>query len=68
MAGRVAETDDITITVLTQVIPNAEASTLRTLVDARAKPIGVSGNAITCATTGALEERIVEQVRASVAR
>ena len=68
MAGRVADTDDITLTLTTQVIPDGEASTLRTLVDASAKPIGVSGNPITCATTGALEERLVEQVRAAVSR
>ena len=68
LGGRVAETDDITFTLLTQVTPDGQNSTLRTLVDATARPIGVSGNPITCATTGNLEERIVTLVRESVAR
>lgn len=68
LGGRVAETDDITLTLMTQVVPSTGGSTLRTLVDARARPVGVSGNAITCATTGDLEERIVELVRTIVAR
>lgn len=68
LGGQVAETDDITLTLMTQVSPDGQNSTLRTLVDARARPIGVSGNPITCATTGALEERIVEMVREAVSR
>lgn len=68
LGGRVAETDDITFTLLTQVTADGQNSTLRTLVDATARPIGVSGNPITCATTGNLEERIVALVREAVAR
>lgn len=68
LGGRVAETDDITLTLLTQVTADGQSSTLRTIVDASARPIGVSGNAITCATTGNLEERIVTLVRDVVAR
>lgn len=68
LGGRVAETDDITFTLLTQVTADGANSTLRTLVDATARPIGVSGNPITCATTGSLEERIVAMVREAVAR
>ena len=68
LGGRVAETDDITFTLLTQVTADGQNSTLRTLVDATARPIGVSGNPITCATTGNLEERVVALVREAVAR
>lgn len=68
LTGPIAESDEITITLLTQVVPSGDASTLRTLVDARARPIGVSGNPVNCATTGGLEERIVELVRGVVAR
>ena len=68
LGGRVAETDDIMLTIVTQVSATGAASTLRTLVDAQARPIGVSGNPITCATTGAIEARLVERVRAAVAR
>ena len=68
LGGRVADTDDVTLTLLTQVNADGQSSTLRTLVDASARPIGVSGNAITCATTGNLEERIVTLVREVVAR
>jgi hypothetical protein len=68
LGGRVAETDDISFTLLTQVTADGQNSTLRTLVDATARPIGVSGNPITCATTGNLEERIVALVREAVAR
>lgn len=68
LGGRVAETDDVTFTLLTQVIVDGQSSTLHTLVDAQARPIGVSGNPIQCATTGALEQRIVALVREAVAR
>ena len=68
LGGRVAETDDITFTLMTHVTPDGQNSTLRTLVEASARPIGVSGNSITCATTGNLEERIVAMVREAVSR
>ncbi len=68
LGSRVAETDEITFTLLTQVSAAGQNSTLHTLVSATARPIGTSGNAITCATTGALEDRIVAQVREAVAR
>ena len=68
LGGRVAETDDITFTLMTDVAADGQNSTLRTRVEATARPIGVSGNPITCATTGNLEERIVSMVREVVSR
>jgi len=68
LGGRVAETDDITFTLMTAVAADGQNSTLRTRVEATARPIGVSGNPITCATTGNLEERIVAMVREVVSR
>ena len=66
MGNPVAETDDISLTLFTQVVPAADGqtSTLRTLVEATAKQTGSGGALINCATTGGLEARIVEMVRA----
>lgn len=58
-----ADTDDIRMTVLTQVVPSGSGSVLYTLVDASAKQTGTSGNWVNCATTGELEHHIVELVR-----
>lgn len=59
-----ADTDDIVLTLLTQVEPAGPGgSTLHTLVDASAKQTGSGGARIHCATTGALELHIVELVR-----
>jgi hypothetical protein len=64
LGQQVADSDDIRLTLLTQVVPNAGGgSTLHTLVDARAKQTGSGGDWINCATTGELEHHIVELVR-----
>ena len=68
MGNPVAETDEITLTLFTQVVPSGTGqSTLHTRVEATAKAMGVSGAPINCATTGELEQRIVEMVRTRVA-
>ena len=60
----VADSDEISMTVLTQVVPDgAGKSTLHTLVEATAKQTGSGGARINCATTGELEKHIVELVR-----
>ena len=64
MGQPIAETDDIALTLYTQVSPTGSGSTLRTLLEATAKQTAAGGALINCATTGALEKRIVEMVRA----
>jgi hypothetical protein len=68
LGNPVADTDDIALTLFTQVVPaGGEASTLRTLVEATARQSGSGGTLINCATTGELEQRIVSMVRAQIA-
>lgn len=63
LGQQVADSDDIRLTLLTQVVPDGSGSVLHTLVDARAKQTGSGGDWINCATTGDLEHHIVELVR-----
>jgi hypothetical protein len=69
LGNPVADTDDILLTLYTQVVPaaTADSSTLRTLVEATARQSGSGGAPINCATTGELEKRIVSMVRAQTA-
>ncbi|HEU4632014.1 MAG TPA: hypothetical protein VFS08_19850 [Gemmatimonadaceae bacterium] len=65
----VAETDEIRLTLLTQVVPDGpNRSTLHTLVNATAKQTGSGGAPIQCATTGILEQEIVKLVRSRTAQ
>lgn len=64
-----ADALQITMALRTQVTAAAAGgSTLHTTVQASGTPLAVSGNAITCSTTGGLERRIVALVQAQVAR
>ena len=69
MGQPIAESDDINLTLYTQVVPAAggSGSTLRTLLEATAKQTAAGGSLINCATTGALERRIVDMVKAQTA-
>lgn len=60
-----AETYEIRMSVLTQAQPAASGSTtVTTMVEARGKPITMSGEYTLCTSTGTLERRIVDFVRA----
>ena len=68
LGNPVADTDDIALTLFTQVVPAAGGtSTLHTLVEATARQTGSGGALINCASTGDLEQRIVQLVRAQAA-
>jgi hypothetical protein len=59
-----AETYDIRMSVLTQAQVVAQGSTsVLTMVEARGKPITMSGEYTLCSSTGLLERRIVDLVR-----
>ena len=60
-----AETYDIRMSVLTQVVPaTATTTSVLTTVEARGKPITMSGEFTLCTSTGVLERRIVDLVTA----
>ena len=63
----VAETTPIRLSVLTTVVPQGEASLLRTVVTAGSLR-GEQSGAIPCQTTGLLERRIADAVRLQLAR
>lgn len=64
MGAQVADTDDVFLTLQTQAAPGeGGGTTLRTVVQATARATSSSSALINCATTGALEARIVELVR-----
>lgn len=65
MGVQVADSDEIFLTLQTQVAAGegGSGSTLRTVVQASARATGSGGSLINCATTGALEARIVELVK-----
>lgn len=61
--AELADTYEVTMLVLAQAIPTADGATrLLVRVDGRAKPHAVSGNPISCATTGRLEARLAAEV------
>ncbi|HEX5581600.1 MAG TPA: hypothetical protein VFX39_08495 [Gemmatimonadaceae bacterium] len=62
----VADTDDITLHVETVVAPGDSGAALTTLVVGSARPVGVAGHPINCATTGRLEQRIIALVQAKL--
>jgi hypothetical protein len=56
-----AETYDIRMSVLTQAVSATPTSTsVLTMVEARGKPITMSGEYTLCSSTGELERRIVD--------
>lgn len=63
-----ADTYQVTMRLLTEVDSADDGtSVLRTLVDGTARPVSLSGHPVTCASTGALERRIVAMLREQVA-
>jgi hypothetical protein len=64
-----AETFDITLYVISQLSPaSAGSTTLATVVQATGKSPNFGGNEVSCTSTGSLERRIEELVRAKVAK
>lgn len=63
MTGDIAERYDVELEVLTQVHDAEGASVVASVVEATARPRGVSGNAVRCSSTGRLEREIVQRVR-----
>ena len=61
-----ADSYEVTLRLQTQAVADGSGTTLHTLVDGTAKPVGVSGAAVNCSTTGELERRVVALVRAHV--
>ena len=58
-----ADQYDITVRVITQIIPaDAGLSALRTQIEATGHSVATTGQALRCASTGALEERIAHMV------
>ena len=62
--GPSAETYDIRIVINSAVKPGEAATTLSTTVEAMGKPVAFSGEYIRCSSTGALEARIADAVKA----
>jgi hypothetical protein len=63
--GPSADIYDINLSVVSKLQPNSTGgTTITTTVDGNAKPASYSGDYIKCATTGALEQRLVRLVEA----
>ncbi len=64
-----AESYDIQLSVLTTVSANGtDGSTVTTLLEAAGRPMSVAGGYTKCSTSGALENRIIELLRARLQR
>ena len=67
--GPNAETYEVALTVFTEVVADADASsTLSTVVQANARPISFAGDWIRCTTKGRLEGKIAEIAAAKLQR
>ncbi len=62
--GPSAETYDIKLSVITQVKPDGAGSAIATTVTAMGKPTAFSGEYIRCSSTGVLESRLADAVKA----
>jgi hypothetical protein len=63
--GPSADTYDIHLLVETRIVERElETSRVSTLVEATARPTGFAQNPVRCTTTGTLERRIIEELRA----
>jgi hypothetical protein len=63
--GPSADSYEVQLSVMTSAQPkSAEATSILTTVDGRARPITISSEFTQCASTGALEAQIVELVKA----
>ena len=58
--GPSAETYEVILAVKTQLLPVDQGVSATTMVDASARPVSLSGNAVRCGSTGRLEARIGE--------
>jgi hypothetical protein len=67
--GPSAETYEVHLTVLSEVQPAAPAvgTTVATLVEAMAKPVTFSGEYVRCSSSGTLEARILNGLKARLA-
>lgn len=63
MTGDIADEYDLRFEVMTQVHDAEGRSVVTSVVQATARPRGVSGNAVRCSSTGKLEREIVKRVR-----
>jgi hypothetical protein len=65
--GPSAETYDIRLSILTQVRPGESGTTsIATTVDAMGRPVAFSGEYVRCSSTGVLESRIADAVKAQL--
>ncbi len=63
--GPSADSYEVQLSITTTALPqNAGATSVMTTVDGRARPITIASDFTQCASTGALEARIVELVKA----
>ena len=62
-----ADAYDVTMTILSAATSSGSGTTVTTDVEGSARPIGVSGESLHCATTGRLEDEIRGRVLKSVA-
>jgi hypothetical protein len=68
MGGRNADSFDVTLRVETMVRPAEQGAVLVTTIDATARPVTGGGDPVNCSSTGRLESRLVEMIRARLAR
>lgn len=66
--GPSAETYDVRLTVTSQVRASDAGSSLATTVEAMGKPVAFSGEYIRCSSTGVLEARIADAVKAGLGK
>jgi len=59
-----AETYEIQLSVMTQVSPDGDGTTIATLLEAAGRPIQFSGGFTKCTSTGELESRLADLTRA----
>lgn len=63
MTGEIADRYALQFSVLTQVQEADGRSVVASVVEATARPRGVSGNTVRCSSTGKLEREIVKHIR-----
>ncbi len=66
-SGPNANAHPVTVSLITRVRPEANGSTIETLLNGTVTKTGANSGAIYCATTGALEEHIAKMVASRVA-
>jgi hypothetical protein len=59
-----AETYEIQLSVMTQVAPDGDGSTMSTLIEAAGRPLAFAGGFTKCTSTGALETRLADLTNA----